>query len=132
MASISEWGRSGDSTSLSDPRTTEHIKRANAFNIGWKYFKGEHTRPFKTKPKAKDHNVLENWYGSVISQGVHFLFGSGVIPESDNTAVQDFWAADPLANWSPAQFQKMLGAKWSDCGDCIRSATQEQRRTALP
>ena len=105
-----------NSKSINDPRTVEHIKRANVFNIGWKYFKGEHTQPFKTKPKAKDHNVLENWYGSVISQGVHFLFGNGVIPESDNTAVQDFWAADPLANWSPAQFQKMLAQNGAIAG----------------
>lgn len=99
--------RFGINKSIGDPRSAEHIQRANDFNLAWEYFKGKQKKPFALSgPKSPDHNVLEDWYKSVIGLGVTFLIGSGVGIESDNAAIDELWSPSGLDSlFDPALFQ---------------------------
>lgn len=99
-------------TKTNDPRTAEHIQRAQMFDLMFEYYRGKHRQPLKTKKGAVNHNLAENWVGSIVDDGINFLLGSGIEFEftDDETqtpgklALDAVWDSRPWPKFNRGEF----------------------------
>jgi hypothetical protein len=83
-AAINAW-QTNDSVfgpgGLLDDLTPEHRKRAQQYELYWRYYRGQMRRPLKVKPGHRDDNVLINHCRRVVDKGIAFLFGKELVWE---------------------------------------------------